>query len=69
MSLIYAQLLPKEEFSTEGKLIGPVTQPENWSAWPISMILVGLLGFGLATRVWNAKPKPKQKAKEVKLEE
>jgi len=26
------------------------------------MIIIGVLGFLLATRVWNAKPKPKAKA-------
>ena len=60
MSLMYGFLLPKEEFAKDGKtLIGPVTEPSNWSAWPISMIVIGILGFGLATRVWNAKPKGK----------
>ena len=67
MSLMYGILLPKEEFSAEGKLTGPVTEPDNWVAWPVSMIFIGILGFGLATRVWNAKPKPKQK--EATLEE
>ena len=43
-------------------LTGPVTDPSNWSAWPISMIIVGIVGFALATRVWNAKPKGKKAA-------
>ena len=62
MSLIYSIMLPKEEFVEEGGkcvLSGPVTEPSNWAPWPVSMIVVGLLGFLLATRVWNAKPKPK----------
>lgn len=59
MSLTYGILLPKEEFDADGKLIGAVTQPENWSPWPISMIIVGIIGCLLATRVWNAKAKGK----------
>ena len=58
MSLTYAYVLPQEQFDDGGRT-GPVTQPENWSPWPVSMIIVGLAGFALATRVWNAKPKPK----------
>ena len=59
MSLTYAYVLPQEQFDTSGQLVGPVTQPENWSPWPISMIIIGFCGFALATRVWNAKPKGK----------
>jgi|TARA_B100000674_G_scaffold495942_1_gene524732 OPA family glycerol-3-phosphate transporter-like MFS transporter len=59
MSLTYAYVLPQERFDETGKLIGEVTQPANWSPWPISMIIVGAAGFLLATRVWNAKPKGK----------
>ena len=60
MSLTYAYLLPEEEVDPETcGFVGPATQPENWSPWPISMIIVGIMGFLLATRVWNAKPKPK----------
>ena len=59
MSLTYGILLPKEEFNEAGELVGPVTEPANWSPWPISMIIIGILGFLLATRVWNAKPKGK----------
>lgn len=59
MSLTYAYVLPQERFDDAGKLVGEVTQPENWSPWPISMIIVGAAGFLLATRVWNAKPKGK----------
>ena len=29
--------------------------------------LIGIIGFGLATRVWNAKPKPKEKKGKPKL--
>ena len=56
MSLTYAYVLPKEELNASGKLIGEVTNPQAWSAWPVSMIIVGLMGTLLATRVWNARP-------------
>ena len=62
MSFTYGKVLPTEQFDADGQLTGPVTDPSNWSAWPISMILVGIVGFGLATRVWNAKPKGKKAA-------
>jgi len=32
--------------------------PANWKQWPIAMIPVALIGFILATRMWNARPKP-----------
>ena len=57
MSLTYAVILPQEEFDATGALIGPVTDPANWSGWPASMIVVAIIGLALATRVWNAKPK------------
>ena len=62
MSFTYGQVLPTEQFDEAGALTGPVTDPANWSAWPISMIIVGTVGFLLATRVWNAKPKGKKAA-------
>lgn len=62
MSLIYGKVLPSEQFDEAGQLTGPVTDPANWSPWPISMIIVGIIGFLLATRVWNAKPKSKKAA-------
>jgi OPA family glycerol-3-phosphate transporter-like MFS transporter len=33
--------------------------PANWWGWPMVMAPVALIGFLLAMRVWNAKPKPK----------
>ncbi|MBJ80057.1 MAG: MFS transporter [Myxococcales bacterium] len=59
MSGLYMVVLPKDQLDSAGNLIGPATDPANWSAWPISMIPVSLLGVVLALRVWNAKPKPK----------
>jgi len=40
-------------------LTGAATDPANWKAWPIAMIPLALIGFLLALRLWNAKPKPK----------
>ena len=59
MSFTYGKILPKEEF-LDGKLTGPVTDPANWSAWPISMVIIGILGLALSTRVWNATPQKKK---------
>ena len=73
MSLMYSIMLPKEEFVEEGGkcvLSGPVTEPSNWAPWPVSMIVIGALGFLLATRVWNAKPQGKgQKAPPEKADD
>jgi OPA family glycerol-3-phosphate transporter-like MFS transporter len=59
MSFTYAILLPKEQLDTAGNVIGPATDPNNWSAWPIAMIPLAIVGLILALRIWNAKPKPK----------
>ena len=59
MSLTYAVVLPQEAFDANGALTGPVTDPANWTGWPLSMIGISICGLLLATRVWNAKPKGK----------
>jgi len=59
MSFTYAVILPKEQLDTAGNLIGPATEPSNWSAWPISMVPLALVGLVLALRIRNAKPKAK----------
>jgi len=59
MSFTYAFVLPKEELDAAGNIIGAATDPANWKAWPIAMIPFAILGFVLALRLWNAKPKPK----------
>jgi len=61
MSLTYAIILPKVELDEAGHIIGAATDPANWKAWPIAMIPLALIGFLLALRLWNAKPKPKTK--------
>ncbi|MBK9260746.1 MAG: MFS transporter [Polyangiaceae bacterium] len=47
-SLLYARILPAAPADKD---------PANWKIWPIAMIPVALVGFFLATRVWNARPK------------
>ncbi|MCO4772740.1 MAG: MFS transporter [Deltaproteobacteria bacterium] len=59
MSFTYGAILPKEELSDAGELVGAVTDPANWIGWPVAMIPFALVGALLATRVWNAKPKGK----------
>jgi MFS transporter, OPA family, glycerol-3-phosphate transporter len=51
MSFLYMFILPDDS--------NPLVSgnPENWISWPLSMIPISLIGFVLATRVWNAKPK------------
>ncbi|MEC8424966.1 MAG: MFS transporter, partial [Myxococcota bacterium] len=60
MSLTYSVVLPKEKFDASGALTGPVTDPGNWVAWPVAMIPMAAVGFLLALRVWNARPKDKK---------
>ncbi len=62
MSLTYSILLPKEQFDANGVLTGPVTNPDNWIAWPVAMLPFALIGLLLSFRVWNAKPKGKSAA-------
>ena len=59
MAFTYGTLLPQEEFNEAGEIVGPVTDPDNWLVWPVAMIPVAAIGFVLALRVWNAKPKGK----------
>lgn len=51
-SLYYGFTLPNGEAAKD---------PANWSAWPIAMIPVALIGLLLATRVWNSRPATKPK--------
>jgi OPA family glycerol-3-phosphate transporter-like MFS transporter len=60
MALTYAIILPESQLDAAGKVTGPATDPSNWQAWPIAMIPFAAIGFLLALRVWNAKPKPKR---------
>lgn len=46
---VFGQVLPKGELAKD---------PANWKIWPLVMLPGALVGLVLATRVWNAKPKP-----------
>jgi OPA family glycerol-3-phosphate transporter-like MFS transporter len=59
MAITYGLLLPVEQLNEVGKIIGPVKDPSNWWIWPVAMVPIALIGLILATRIWNAKPKPK----------
>jgi MFS transporter, OPA family, glycerol-3-phosphate transporter len=47
-SLLYGNILPK---APEDAIAA------NWKIWPTTMLPVAVVGFFLATRVWNARPK------------
>lgn len=51
-SLYYGFTLPNGDAAKD---------PANWSAWPIAMIPVALIGLVLAARLWNARPATKPK--------
>ena len=51
MSITYGFLLPDD---TNAEV---AANPDNWISWPLAMIPMAFIGFLLATRVWNAKPK------------
>jgi OPA family glycerol-3-phosphate transporter-like MFS transporter len=51
MSFTYARILPDGEIAKD---------PDSWIHWPISMIPVALIGFVLAIRLWNAKPRARK---------
>jgi OPA family glycerol-3-phosphate transporter-like MFS transporter len=60
MSLVYLLVLPEDKLTADGQITGPAANPDNWYTWPLALIPIALIGFILATRVWNAKPKPKK---------
>lgn len=60
MSLTYAAILPQEQLDDAGHIVGPATDPANWQSWPVSMVIVAVVGAILASRVWNATPQRKK---------
>jgi len=52
-ALVLGHVLPRGEAQQS---------PSNWWTWPDVMIPAAVLGLGLATRVWNARPKPHAKS-------
>ena len=59
MAILYGWILPSDVPDASGMI--PAADPDNWSIWPISMIPVALVGLLLATRVWSATPKGKER--------
>jgi OPA family glycerol-3-phosphate transporter-like MFS transporter len=63
MSFVYGIILPDD---TMKEVAG---NPDNWVSWPVSMIPVSLIGFLLALKIWNAKPKPKAEQESAAVDE
>lgn len=47
-AFLYGRYLPKDEAAKD---------PANWAVWPGAMLPVALLGLGLCSLIWNARPK------------
>lgn len=52
-ALVLGRVLPKKPLNAD---------PANWWTWPAVILPAAILGFALATRVWNARPKSKAAA-------
>jgi OPA family glycerol-3-phosphate transporter-like MFS transporter len=46
-ALVYGHILPVADAQRD---------PSNWSAWPIVMVPISLVGLFLTMRLWNARP-------------
>jgi MFS transporter, OPA family, glycerol-3-phosphate transporter len=60
-SFLYGAYLPASKIRDANDCL--VSNPaardvDNWHVWPYAMIPVAVIGFVLALRIWNAKPKP-----------
>jgi len=59
-SFIYGATLPAAKIRDANGCLVPnpeASTADNWRVWPLAMIPVALIGFVLALRIWNAKPK------------
>lgn len=59
-SFLYGAFLPASKIRDANNCLVPNPASgdvDNWVVWPIAMIPVALIGFGLSLRIWNAKPK------------
>jgi OPA family glycerol-3-phosphate transporter-like MFS transporter len=63
MSLVYMYILPDDTI-LPGETTSAAANPENWIAWPISMLPIAFIGLYLSRKIWNAKPKGKGAPKE-----
>lgn len=52
-ALVLGRVLPKKPLNADAA---------NWWTWPMVILPAALLGFALATRVWNARPKSRAAA-------
>lgn len=60
-SFIYGSMLPAAKIRDDQGCLVPnpdTSNIDNWSVWPYAMIPIAALGFVLALRIWNAKPRP-----------
>ncbi|MEZ4257158.1 MAG: MFS transporter [Polyangiales bacterium] len=53
-SYVLGHVLPKGDAAND---------PAQWTSWPMAMVPVAVLGLFLASRVWNASPKPSSRGK------
>lgn len=61
MSFVYWLTLPPEQLDeTTHQVTGASTDPANWTAWPLAMIPMALIGLALSLRLWNARPQGKK---------
>lgn len=49
-AVLLGRLLPSGEAQAD---------PSNWTAWPLAMLPVAVVGLLLAARIWNARPAPR----------
>lgn len=50
------------QYATLGHLVpegDAATEAGNWSAWPLGLLIMSVVGLGLASLIWNAKPQSK----------
>lgn len=61
MAFTYSIVLPSKEIDPATGM-AEAADPNNWQIWPITIVIVAVIGFLLAKRLWNAKPQGKSSA-------
>ncbi len=58
---IYGHLLPESKILVAGKMVDnpAAAVTSNWTAWPIAMIPMAVMGLVLSLTIWNARVQPK----------